>query len=323
MGAPRNSAKAATPPPPASTSPASLSSRILWRPKVWGSLALVLAVGYCGHLAWRHYLPTIARHPQFQITAENVHITPPPQWIRADVKTEVLRDANLLGKLSVIDDHQQLQQRVRDAFAFHPWVASVGQIKIELPASLHVALAYRQPVAAVEAVDRETVSYLPVDASGVRLPDADFSDYERRTLPRITGVTGLPSVGERWGDERVTSAAALAAKLGDVWSQLRLVEIVPSMHAQVRGDTSFYAFEIMTSGGTRIVWGAAPGREQEAAESTFDTKRKRLLEYAASHGHLDSIDGPASVDVRSDLVVLPRTARRIKASMPDAPSKTK
>jgi hypothetical protein len=286
-------------------------SRILWRPKVWGSLALVLAVGYGGHLAWRHYLPTIARHPQFQITAENVRITPsPPPWIRADVKTEVLRDSGLLGNLSVIDDHQRLQQRVRDAFAFHPWVAAVGQIKIGLPASLDVELQYRQPVAAVETVDRETVSYLPIDATGIRLPDSDFSDYERRSLPRISGVSGLPSVGERWADERVTSAATLAAKLADIWSQLRLVEIVPSMHAQVRGDVSFYAFEIMTSGGTRIVWGAPPGREQDAAESPFDAKRKRLLDYAAGPGQLDSIDGPASVDVRSELIVSPRTARR-------------
>lgn len=291
--------------------------RVLWRPKVWGSLAIVLAVGYAGHLAWQHYLPAIAQHPQFQITAENVYITAPPSWIRADVKAEVLRDAGLLGKLSVIDDHERLQKRVRDAFTFHPWVAAVHQIRIDLPASLHIELEYRRPVAAVEAVDRETVSYLPIDASGVRLPDEDFSDFERRALPRVTGVTGVPSVGERWNDDRVTNAAALADRLADVWSQLRLVEIVPSMHAQVRGNTSFYAFDIMTSGGTRILWGAAPGREQDASESPFVAKRKRLLDYASSHGQLDSIDGPASVDVRSDLVVLPRTARRPNAE-PDA-----
>jgi hypothetical protein len=297
------------------------TSRILWRPKVWGSLAIVLAVGYAGHLAWRHYLPAIARHPQFQIRAENVHVTPPPAWIRTDVKAEVLRDSGLAGNLSVIDDYEHLQRRVRDAFAFHPWVAAVGQIKIDLPATLDVELEYRRPVAAVEAVDREEVSYLPVDATGVRLPDDDFSDYERRSLPRISGVTGLPSVGDRWADERVTSAAALAAKLADVWSQLRLVEIIPSLHAEVHGDTSFYAFEIMTSGGTRIVWGAPPGRERDAAESSFDAKRRRLIEYAASHGQLDSIDGPASVDVRSELVVQPRTARRPQATSPPSPTK--
>jgi hypothetical protein len=312
MGSTRKASKSA----PAAAPAARPAMRILWRPKVLGSLAIVLAVGYGGHLAWQHYLPAIARHPQFQITADNLHITPLPPWIRADVKAEVLRDSGLVGTLSVIDDHQRLQQRVRDAFTFHPWVASVGQIKIDLPASLDVELQYRRPVAAVEAVDQNAVSYMPVDALGVRLPDSDFSDYERRSLPRVTGVMGLPSIGERWTDERVTNAASLADKLADVWSQLRLVEIIPSMHAQVRGDTSFYAFEMKTSGGTLIVWGAAPGREQDAAESPFEAKRKRLLDYASSYGRLDSIDGPESVDVRSDLVVKPRpTAKKPKGTI--------
>ena len=70
-----------------------------------------------------------------------------------------------------------------------------------------------------------------------------------------------------------------------------------------------YTFEIITSGGTRIVWGAAPGQEASAGESAFDQKRKRLLDYAAQHGQLESIDGPAAIDVRSDLVVTPRTAQ--------------
>src|SRR3989304_312320 len=103
MGSSRTTSKSAPPAAPA--------SRILWRPTVWGSLALVLAVGYGGHLAWQHYLPTIARHPQFQITAERVQITPPPPWIRADVKAEVLRDAGLIGTLSVLDDRERLQRR--------------------------------------------------------------------------------------------------------------------------------------------------------------------------------------------------------------------
>lgn len=304
MGSKEKSSKTAPAPPSRPI------TRILWRPKLWGALALVFCVGAAGNLAWKHYLPAIARHPQYQIAAESVQITPPPPWIRSDVRAEVLRDSSLVGKLSVIDDHEQLQKRVRDAFTFHPWVAAVGTIKIDLPASLVVELQYRRPIAAVETVDNATVSYLPIDPQGVRLPDADFTDFERRSLPRISGVTGVPSVGDRWADERVLNAADLAARLSDVWGQLRLVEIVPSMHAQVRGDASFFAFEIMTSGGTRIVWGAAPGREQDAAESPFEAKRKRLLEYAATHGKLDSIDGPKSVDVRSDLVALPREARR-------------
>lgn len=283
---------------------------ILFRPKLWGALAFVALLGVGGHFAWRHYMPVIAQHPQYQITADRIHITPPPPWIRSDVKAEVVRDSGLEGALSVLDDGEVLHRRIREAFALHPWVAKVGQITSSLPASLDVALEYRRPVAAVEAADGQNVSFLPVDASGVRLPEDDFSEFERRYLPRITGVTGRPQVGQPWSDPRVIHAAELASRLADVWGQLRLVEIIPSLHAQVRGDSEFYTFDIITSGGTRIVWGAAPGREADAAESPFDVKRQRLLEYATNHGKLDSIDGPASVDVRSELVVLPRTAQR-------------
>jgi hypothetical protein len=83
-----------------------------------------------------------------------------------------------------------------------------------------------------------------------------------------------------------------------------------ALRAPPQGDPPAYTFEIITTGGTRIVWGAAPGEEASAGESPFDKKRRRLLDYAAQHGKLESIDGPASIDVRSELVVTPRTARR-------------
>jgi hypothetical protein len=66
----------------------------------------------------------------------------------------------------------------------------------------------------------------------------------------------------------------------------------------------------VTSGGTRIVWGSAPGKEATANESTANEKRQRLLDYAAQYQHLDSINGPAELDIRNELVVKPRTARR-------------
>jgi hypothetical protein len=306
--------------PSPTPAPAGGGVRILWRPKLWAALALLAAMGYAGHLAWQRFAPTIAEHPQYQITVEQIHITPPPEWVRSDVRGEVFRDAGLAGTLSVLNDREQLYRRVREAFGFHPWVASVRSIKSNLPAGLEVELDYRRPVAAVESSDGTSVAILPIDAAGVRLPDADFSEFERRLLPRISGTTVRPQIGERWNDARVTNAAELAARLVDVWNQLRLVEIIPSSHVQVRGDAQFYTFDIITSGGTRIVWGSAPGREEEAAESPFDVKRERLLKYAADQGKLDSIDGPASIDVRSELVVSPRTARRPTAKPADKPA---
>jgi hypothetical protein len=252
----------------------------------------------------------VARHPRYQLAADNIRVTPPPTWIRSDVKAEVLREAGLVGTLSILDDWETLRHRVTAAFRVHPWIASVGKISRNLPSTLEIELEYRRPVAAVESTDTRGVVLLPIDVHAVRLPEADLNEIELRYLPRITGIASRPLVGDTWKDERAMGGAILAAQLSDVWQQLRLVEIVPSQQPVLRDEEKFYTFEIISSGGTRIVWGGAPGQENVARESTFADKRKRLLDFAANNGQLDSIDGPAFVDVRSDLVVTPRTARR-------------
>jgi hypothetical protein len=296
---------------------------IRFRPRVWAGLLLLVALSTAGHLLWKKYAPVVARHPQYRITAEHIHITPPPPWIRSDIKTEVLRDAGLADTLSVLEDDQTLLRRVRDAFEFHPWVLSVRKITKGLPSSLDVELVYRRPVAAVESSDRSSVSYLPVDAYAVRLPDADLTDVERRYLPRIAGVTSRPLVGDVWDDPRVIGGVHLAAGLADVWQTLRLVEIIPSTHVEVHGDVQFHTFEIISSGGTRIAWGAAPGEEQKAGDSPFLAKRERLLGFVADSGVLDSIDGPKLLDVRRELKIVPRTARHDATETPDDGAQTK
>jgi hypothetical protein len=289
-------------------------SPVRLRPRVFLVLALLIGLGFAAHFVWQKYAPAVAQHPQYRVTADDITITPPPPWIRSDIKTEVLRDAGLVGTLSVLDDWDALTQRVRDAFEMHPWVASVDKITKRLPTALDVELNYRRPVAAVESTETTGVTYLPIDERAIRLPDADLTDVERRYLPRISGVTGRPLVGDAWEDPRVVGGARLASALADVWEKLRLVEIVSPPQPQVRNDARVYSFEIITSGGTRILWGATTGEEITLGESPFPEKRQRLLDYASQHGKLESIDGPASLDVRSDLVVTPRTARKKPAA---------
>lgn len=286
-----------------------------FRPKLWAGLLMLVAFGLGAHLLWLRIGPTVARDPQYLLSAEKIQITPPPAWIRSDVKAQVLRDSGLLGTLSVLDDGDLLSRRVKEGFEFHPWVASVERISRRLPSTLMVELIYRKPVAAVESSDVNGVMFLPIDEHAVRLPEGDLSEAERRYLPRVTGITGRPLVGDVWDDPRVMGGAKLAAQLADVWQQLRLVEIVASLQSSPREDKQVFRFELLTTGGTRIVWGMTPGDELSTGESPFGQKRQRLLDYAAQHGKLETIDGPAVLDVRSELVVTPRTARN-KAAMP-------
>ena len=77
-------------------------------------------------------------------------------------------------------------------------------------------------------------------------------------MPRITGIVGQPPAGQRWDDPRVAGAVELAVRLADVWEALHLQEIVPSARPEVQGDRQYFVYDLVTRGGTRIVWGAAP-----------------------------------------------------------------
>jgi hypothetical protein len=294
-----------------------------FRPKAWLSILVVIALGIGAHFAWLRTGPQIARDPHYALTSDSIHITPTPPWIHSDIKTQALRDSGLLGTFSVLDDWDALARRIKDAFEFHPWVASVQRITRRLPSSIEVELVYRRPIAAVESSDTNGVVFLPIDERAVRLPEGDLSEAERRYLPRITGVTGRPLVGDRWDDPRVVGGAKLAAQLADVWQQLRLVEIMATLQSSPHDERPVYRYEIVTTGGTRIVWGLTPGDESSFGESPFVQKRQRLLDYATQHGKLETIDGPAVLDIRSDLVVTPRTARQKKALSKENATQTK
>jgi hypothetical protein len=88
-------------------------------------------------------------------------------------------------------------------------------------------------------------------------------------------------------------------------------------------DSQAYTFELVTTGGTRIIWGGAPGQETASGESPFEKKRQRILEYAAQHGKLETIDGPEKLDVRSELIVTPRTARHKRDATDNDATQTK
>ncbi len=281
-----------------------------FRPSAWISIFLLVVLAIGVQLAWNRSKPQIAQESHYLLTIDKIHITPTPPWIRSDVKTQALCDVNLIGKLSVLDDWDTLSARIKQAFEFHPWVASVNHIRRRLPGGLEVDLIYRKPVAAVESSDPSGVMFLPIDDQAVRLPDGDLTEAERRYLPRITGITGRPLIGDHWNDPRVMGGARLAAQLADVWQKLRLVEITANLESASRDERQLYRYEIVTTGGTRIVWGMTPGDESALGESPFDQKRKRLIDYANKQGKLESIDGPAVLDVRSQLVITPRTARR-------------
>ena len=298
-----------TPPRQSSRPPRSAALEARQQSRLLRAVLLLLVVGGGLVMSSKALLPSLGRNQRYRLTTETVHLSPPPNWIRSDIRAEVMRTAGLENRLSLLDE--DLFRRLREAFEGHPWVKRVVRIERNFPPSVNIQIEYRRPIAAVETRVAGRTLLLPVDAAAVRLPADDFTSAERQHLPRVLQIEGQPALGQVWNDARVQGAARLAELLADSWTKLGLVDIVPSRYPEVDGETRYFTFEIVTQGGTRIQWGPAPG-EGPADEPSFDEKHAWLVEYADRAGPPVGISAPARIDVRRRLEVYPRQARKPK-----------
>jgi hypothetical protein len=263
-------------------------------PGRWAAIGMLLVAAFLAgwYLVWRQVGGRVLTSREYLLGPQGVEITPPPSWIRTDVRGEVFRNASLDGPLSIMDD--SLTERIAAAFSLHPWIAKVQRVTKYHPAHVRVEVEYRRPVLMVEVAG----GVLPVDARGVLLPSGDFSPVERSRFPRLVGVNTSPmgTAGERWGDARVVGAAEIAALLRPAWDELKLDAIVPSASPSGAGDD--FVYSLYTRGRTQIIWGRAPG-VPAAGESSAAEKAAKLKEYATAHGTLDGRNGPQQLDIRS------------------------
>jgi hypothetical protein len=164
-------------------------------------------------------------------------------------------------------------------------------------------------VAVIEVPQGATSQLLPIDARAILLPAEDVPLIRRSYLPRISGVVGQPPAGQPWDDPRVAGAIDLAVRMADEWDALSLVEISPSARPEVQGDRRYFVYDMVTRGGTRIVWGAPPV-EGVPGEDEFAVKLGRLKQCVSQYAALDWTQWPAIVDVRRGTAVTPRTAKK-------------
>lgn len=284
-------------------------AKSLFMPRLRVVIALVVVglLGWGMTGVWQRVAPSIIHRPPYLLTSQRITVSPPPEWTSADVSAEVIRNTGLDGRLSTLDD--SFMSVVEDAFVLHPWIASVEKIKKLYPDGVHVEVTYRKPVAVVEMSSPQGMLLVPVDHQAVHLPAKDVPEVYKRYLPRIQNVVDRPPVGQRWDDPRVAGAADLAARLAEVWEQLSLVDILPSTRPEILDEHRYYVYDLMTRGGTRVVWGAAPA-QSPPGEDDFTAKLARLRNCVADIGPLDSVRSPAVVDVRNQLSVTPRTVKK-------------
>lgn len=274
------------------------------------ALGVVGMLAFGGQAAWKLAAPWIVNRERYLLRAEAISITPPPEWISAPVRDQVVHNAGLDGRLSVLDPG--FFQAVSNAFALHPWVKSVDRIEKSHGPAVEVTLTYRQPVAVIDMPDGSAGKLLPVDERGVHLPAEDVPLIRRERLPRLTNIVGMPPEGQAWDDARVPGGVQIAMGLADVWEAWHLQEITPSTRLQVRDGWQYFTYTIRTRGGTLINWGAAP-LAQAPGEDEFAVKLGRLKECVEKYGPLNTVEAPGTVNVRDALEVSPRMVKDLPA----------
>lgn len=269
----------------------------------------VVTIGL-GMAAWQSLGPIVIRDRQFLVAPNEIELTPPPEWIKSDVRGEVIRQAGISEALSILDPG--LTERLARDFSLHPWIGKVVSVRTEHPARIYVDVVYRQPVLMVEVPG----GLYPVDGRGVLVPSGDFSPIEATRYPRLGGVQSTPGlVGAAWPDRIVTDAAELGAILLASWPELKLHRIVPLTPDVLAAPDAPAQFALVTpSGRTRILWGLAPG-SAASDEPTGEEKLARLKKLISTRQPLE-LAVPQEFDLREVTPIqVPPTAAETDGEM--------
>lgn len=258
-------------------------SGVLVRRRAGLGAAVVLLVACAAFAAlWSRVGGRVAQSDDNLLFPQAVELRGQAPWVRADVRTEALRDASLDHGLPLHDP--ELPKRLARAFDMHPWVRQVIRVELRHPAAALVEIACREPAAMVGVAG----GLLAVDAEGVVLPSADFTAESAAAYPRLVGIASSPQgpEGARWGDPAVEEGAALLHLVGPEWRALGLVECRPST-----GAGGGREWELVAPSGRVVLFGPAPGREGEGdASAAAKIARLRGLTAEALSTAGDPVD---------------------------------
>jgi hypothetical protein len=239
-------------------------------------------------------LPNLTARPEYRLSTKQIRIAPTPERpVPPNLLDQVWRRSKLPRELELLD--QELAANLAKAFAAHPWVARVVSVRKLYPAAVTVEVEYRRAVAMVQVKEGR----IPIDIGGVVLPTEDFTSSDLKRYPVIQGIapSGALRPGIAWKDSALLAAVRLAELLEPKWSELNLEAIVPAGRVNSRANASDTLLELKASGGTKIIWGRAPGNDHPG-ELTPAQKVSRLEKYLMEFGGFNRPNGPYEIDIR-------------------------
>lgn len=269
----------------------SFFARWVLRPAVLLAIVGGISIYIAGPIAWS-WLPDLKRRPEYRLRADKINFTEPPSWVPPGFLRDVVREGELPAELSLLDE--QLVDHVAKAFQKDAWVERVVSVRKDFAAGITAVIEYRKPVAFVVT---ETDHY-PIDREARLLPPPNLPPGSDE-LPVIRNAHSTPhgQLGAAWGDQIVQGAAKLAEILGPSWKKLKLESIQIPDAVGTRGGPGETIYELRTIGGSRIIWGRAPGSDHPG-ELTYQQKVGRLEDYAARNGGFSDEHGPYEIDIR-------------------------
>jgi len=253
-----------------------------------GIAVVVFLVG-APYFAWRRWGHYFVRPGDYRLTVDRIETTKKPNWIQADVVSEVVQQAQL-EELTALDP--KVTVKVGQAFALHPWVAKINFVTKAAGPKIIVDLTYRQPIAMVSAPN----GFWPVDLDAVLLPTNEFSPVQVMQFLHIDvpGARPAGSAGVPFGDRRVGDCVNIARLFATTWHQVGFSRIV-ALPAQTTRSEPQYA--LVTKERSRVIWGRAPGKET-SSERTADEKVAALMNFVKQQGPLHKQQLRVDLDLR-------------------------
>ncbi|GIW87577.1 MAG: hypothetical protein KatS3mg108_1901 [Isosphaeraceae bacterium] len=259
----------------AASTPSPLRPRLGRLALALGSLVVVLGIGW---EAWSRIADWVHRHPEYQITLEEIDLIPPPPASLKGGRQALLRQiaanwglGSTISALGCRPD--DLARRLALSSS---WIEAVEQVAIlGHPPRLRVALRYRHPVAVLAIAGG---GWIYLDRHGVVLPPAEVDPQQAGPLIAVRGWSGPidPRPGLSLappGSESETRLRA-AVRLCEFFQQQTARQLGQPRIVAVNlryGPTSLYA---QTDWGLWVLWGEAPGEE---TPGNLDANRKWQL----------------------------------------------
>jgi hypothetical protein len=277
-------------------------------------VATVLIIG-TSIISWERYKNRILPPEQYQLTAENLQVSPQPAWTSPDVRTMILGDqrGQDYQPKSIMDT--ALVPAVASTLKSVGWIENIDGIQ-KSKHGLDVQLTYRRPVGMVE-INAMTVSpaefkgkkavNLHIDRQGVVMAGPHSEQPGDHLLISIGNPMNMDQLlsWSQWQDVRVQGAAKISDALQDRWKALGFFRLT-TFRSRANATDQRIPFQLWTEPGRKyrvhLIWGNPPGQEL-ANEASAAEKIQAMEQYVQANGPFHQMTDRV-VDVRSGSVVV-------------------